>query len=146
MALFFEWAENGADSYHPLGVQPKLHRQHRSLSHARGDASIRTGLIHLVFHLVTVERSGASFACKSVPYSSVRAFHRHRLPPAGGRAANKCGGKRCSAGCKLLEQPELQALACQYQCQVRARSGPISAQNQPSDVVLKNFLACGAQI
>ena len=55
MALFFEWALNGADSYHPLGVQPKLHRHHRSLSHARGDASIGTGLIHLVFHLVMVD-------------------------------------------------------------------------------------------
>ena len=22
IALFFEWARNGADSYHPLGVQP----------------------------------------------------------------------------------------------------------------------------
>ena len=108
-----------------LGAQPKLHRQHRSLSHTRGDASIRTGLIHLVFHLVTVERSGASLARNRPPRGSTRAFHRHRLPPAGGRAANKCGGKRCSAGCKLLEQPELQALACQY----HARCAHAAAQS-----------------
>ena len=45
--------------------------------------SIVSGSIDLVFRLVSAAFQCASFARKTLPYSPLRAFPRHRAPPAG---------------------------------------------------------------
>ena len=85
IALFFKWAHLAADSFTPLERARREHRAPSAWADDPGTTLIVSGSMSLIFGLAAVERIEASFTRKSRPYSSLREFHRHRLPAAAGR-------------------------------------------------------------
>ena len=85
IALFFKWAHLAADSFTPLERARREHRPRSAWTDDPGTTLIVSGSMSLIFVQAAAQRIEASFTRKSRPYSSLREFHRHRLPAAAGR-------------------------------------------------------------
>ena len=86
------WAHLAADSFTPLVTAlERARREHRPRSAWTDDPGttlIVSGSMSLIFVQAAAQRIEASFTRKLLPYSSVRAFPRHRLPAAAGRCCD----------------------------------------------------------